>query len=151
MIDYDETFVLVAWLEAIGIFPDFVVYKKFWVFQMDIKSAFINGLLQEVIYLKQSPGFVYHSLLIHVFKLHTTLYGLKQAPRALYDILSQFVINHDLTIETLDKNSFTFLKNQHWLLVQIYIDDILYQLTSICVRNFLRRCGNNLKRTWWKN
>ncbi|XP_073304111.1 uncharacterized protein [Primulina huaijiensis] len=87
-IDYDETFAPIARLEAIRIFLAFTAFKNFKVYQMDVKSAFLNGLLQEKVYVEQPPSFIDHFSPHHVFKLNKVLYGLKQAPRAWYDTLS---------------------------------------------------------------
>ncbi|GJT65340.1 retrovirus-related pol polyprotein from transposon TNT 1-94 [Tanacetum coccineum] len=80
-IDYDETFASVARMKSIRIFLDFATYMNFIVFQMDIKSAFINGKLKEEVYVKQPPGFESSEFPDYVYKLDKTLYGLKQAPR----------------------------------------------------------------------
>ncbi|GJV88498.1 retrovirus-related pol polyprotein from transposon TNT 1-94 [Tanacetum coccineum] len=81
-IDYDETFAPVARLEAIRIFLAFATYMNFIVYQMDVKSAFLNGKLKEEVYVKQPPGFESSEFPNHVCKLDKALYGLKQAPRA---------------------------------------------------------------------
>ncbi|GKB24633.1 retrovirus-related pol polyprotein from transposon TNT 1-94 [Tanacetum coccineum] len=86
-INYDETFAPVARLEAIKIFLAFSTYMNFIVYQMDVKSAFLNGKLKEV-YVKQSPGFESGEFPNHVCKLDKALYGLKQAPRAWYETLN---------------------------------------------------------------
>ena len=97
-IDFDESFAPVARLEAIRIFLAYAAFKNFKVYQMDVKSAFLNGLLNEDVYVEQPPGFQSHTLPRHVFKLDKALYGLKQAPRAWYDTLSKFLFDHDFTI-----------------------------------------------------
>ncbi|GJY12432.1 retrovirus-related pol polyprotein from transposon TNT 1-94 [Tanacetum coccineum] len=81
-IDYDETFAPVARMEAIRIFLAFATYMNFKVYQMDVKSAFLNGKLKEEVYVKQPPGFESSEFLDYVCKLDKALYGLKQAPRA---------------------------------------------------------------------
>nr|GEX39309.1 retrovirus-related Pol polyprotein from transposon TNT 1-94 [Tanacetum cinerariifolium] len=83
-IDYDETFALVARLEAIKIFFSFPTFMNFIVYQMDIKSAFLDGKLKEEVYVKQPLGFESNEFPNHVCKLDKALYGLKQAPRAWY-------------------------------------------------------------------
>ncbi|GJW47192.1 retrovirus-related pol polyprotein from transposon TNT 1-94 [Tanacetum coccineum] len=83
-IDYDQTFAPVARLEAIGIFLAFSTYMNFIIYQMDVKSAFINGKLKEEVYVKQPPGFESNEFHNHVCKLDKALYGLKQATRAWY-------------------------------------------------------------------
>nr|GFA96705.1 retrovirus-related Pol polyprotein from transposon TNT 1-94 [Tanacetum cinerariifolium] len=91
-IDYDETFAPVAGIEAIRLFLSYAAHKDFTVFQMDIKTAFFNGILKEEVYVGQPPGFVSKQYPDHVYTLDKALYGLKQAPRAWYDVLSQFLI-----------------------------------------------------------
>ena len=91
-IDFEETFTPVARLEAIRIFLTFDAFKDFKVFQMDVKSAFLNGFIEEEVYVKQSPGFENSKFPNHVYKLQKALYGLKQAPRAWYDRLKIFLL-----------------------------------------------------------
>nr|GEZ38311.1 retrovirus-related Pol polyprotein from transposon TNT 1-94 [Tanacetum cinerariifolium] len=82
-IDYDETFALVARIEAIRLFLAYATHKDFIVFQMDVKTMFLNGILKEEVYVGQPPGFVSKQYLDHVYALDKALYGLKQAPRKL--------------------------------------------------------------------
>nr|GFC43045.1 copia protein [Tanacetum cinerariifolium] len=91
-IDYDETFAPVARIEAIRLFLAYAAHKDFTVFQMDVKTAFLNGILKEEVYVGQPLGFVNKQYLDHVYALDKALYGLKQAPRARYDVLLQFLI-----------------------------------------------------------
>nr|GEZ95569.1 copia protein [Tanacetum cinerariifolium] len=91
-IDYDETFALVARIEAIRLFLAYAAHKDFTVFQMDVKTAFLNGILKEEVYVGQPPRFVSKQYLDHVYALNKALYGLKQAPQAWYDVLSQLLI-----------------------------------------------------------
>jgi hypothetical protein len=81
-IEYEETFAPVARLEAIRILLAFSMAKGFKLYQMDVKSAFLNGFLEEVVYVKRSPGFESVEFPHRVYKLRKALYGLKQAPRA---------------------------------------------------------------------
>ncbi|KAL8146680.1 hypothetical protein AgCh_004422 [Apium graveolens] len=81
-IDYDETFAPVVRLEAIRIFLAYASHKKFKVFQMDVRSAFLNGELEEEVYIEQPPEFIDPKYPNHVYLLGKALYGLKQAPRA---------------------------------------------------------------------
>nr|GFA16255.1 retrovirus-related Pol polyprotein from transposon TNT 1-94 [Tanacetum cinerariifolium] len=83
-IDYKETFAPVVRLEAIKIFLAYVAYMDFMVYQIDVKSAFLNGKILEEVYVKQPPGFESSEFPDHVYKLDKALYGLKQAPRAWY-------------------------------------------------------------------
>nr|GEZ80733.1 retrovirus-related Pol polyprotein from transposon TNT 1-94 [Tanacetum cinerariifolium] len=99
-IDYDETFALVARMEAIRLFLAYVTHKDFTVFQMDVKTTFLNGILKEEVYVGQPLGFVSKQYPDHVYALDKALYGLKQAPRAWYDILSQFLIDSSFQKES---------------------------------------------------
>nr|GEV80502.1 hypothetical protein [Tanacetum cinerariifolium] len=91
-IDYDETFALVARIEVIRLFLAYAAHKDFTFFQMDVKTMFLNGILQEEVYVGQPLG-VSKQYTDHVYALDKTLYGLKQAPRAWYDVSSQFLID----------------------------------------------------------
>nr|GEV28587.1 retrovirus-related Pol polyprotein from transposon TNT 1-94 [Tanacetum cinerariifolium] len=91
-IDYDEMFALVARIEAIRLFLAYATHKDFTVYQMDVKTAFLNGILKEEVYVGQPLGFVSKQYPDHVYALDKALYGLKQAPRAWYDVLLHFLI-----------------------------------------------------------
>jgi transposase InsO family protein len=93
-LDFDETFAPVARLEAVRLLLGVACLLKFKLFQMDVKSAFLNGYLQEEVYVEQPKGFVEAGFPNHVYKLKKALYGLKQAPRAWYDRLTQFLVDH---------------------------------------------------------
>nr|GEX88425.1 retrovirus-related Pol polyprotein from transposon TNT 1-94 [Tanacetum cinerariifolium] len=92
-IDYDETFAPVTRIEAIRLFFTYAAHKDFTVFQIDVKTAFLNGILKEEVYVGQPSGFISKQYSDYVYALDKALYGLKQAPRAWYDVLSQFLID----------------------------------------------------------
>ncbi|GKB96706.1 retrovirus-related pol polyprotein from transposon TNT 1-94, partial [Tanacetum coccineum] len=96
-IDFEKSFAPVASLEAVRMFIDFAAHKNITIFQMDVKTAFLNGLLKEEVYVSQPDGFVDLDFLDHVYRLKKVLYGLKQAPRAWYDKLSSILIEHQFT------------------------------------------------------
>ncbi|KAJ0852043.1 putative RNA-directed DNA polymerase [Helianthus annuus] len=121
-IHYDETFAQVARLEAVRTFLAYVASKDFKVYQMDVKSAFLNGKIEEEVYVQQPEGFVDPKFQNHVYRLNKTLYGLKQAPRAWYETLSNFLINSGFTKGTTDTTLFLKTHKGHTLLVQIYVD-----------------------------
>ncbi|KAL8095322.1 hypothetical protein AgCh_036693 [Apium graveolens] len=93
-IDYEETYAPVARLEAIRILMAFAAHKKFKLYQMDVKSAFLNGYLKEEVYVKQPPGFIHEKYPNYVYKLKKYVYGLRQSPRCWYERLSQFLVNN---------------------------------------------------------
>nr|GEY14079.1 hypothetical protein [Tanacetum cinerariifolium] len=101
-IDFEELFALVARLEAIWIFLAYAAHKNMVVYQMDVKTAFLNGNLWEEVYVSQPDGFVDPDNPNHVYKLKKALYALKQAPRAWYDMLSSFLLSHDFSKGSVD-------------------------------------------------
>ncbi|KAJ9544167.1 LOW QUALITY PROTEIN: hypothetical protein OSB04_023874 [Centaurea solstitialis] len=129
-IDYDETFAPVARLEANRLFLAFAAHMNFKVFQMDIKNAFLNGKLNEEVYVAQPPGIVDPKFPDHVYKLNKALYGLKQAPRAWYDTLSTFLLSKGFVRGKIDSTLFLKKYPKHILLVQIYVDDIVFGSTN---------------------
>nr|GEY54332.1 retrovirus-related Pol polyprotein from transposon TNT 1-94 [Tanacetum cinerariifolium] len=107
-IDCDETFTPVVRLEAIRIFLAFSTYMNFIVYQMDVKSAFLNGKLKEVVDVKPPPGFKSNEFPNHVCKLDKALYGLKQAPRAWYETLLTFLTEHKFVRGKIDNTLFVY-------------------------------------------
>nr|GEY28116.1 retrovirus-related Pol polyprotein from transposon TNT 1-94 [Tanacetum cinerariifolium] len=97
-IDYDETYALVARLESIRILLAYDCALDFKLFQMDVKSEFLNGFINEEVYVAQPPEFIDFEKSDHVYKLKKALYGLKQAPKAWYDRLKAFLIKHKYKI-----------------------------------------------------
>ena len=132
-IDYDETFSPVARLEAIRILLAYASYMNFNLFQMDVKSAFLNGFIEEEVYVEQPPGFENHDLPNHVFKLSKALYGLKQAPRAWYERLSNFLLQNGFSKGKVDTTLFVKNHGNDILVVQIYVDDIIFGATNVCL------------------
>ncbi|GJR65062.1 retrovirus-related pol polyprotein from transposon TNT 1-94 [Tanacetum coccineum] len=100
------------------------------VYQMDVKTAFLNGNLQEEVYVSQPDGFMDKDNPNHVFKLKKALYGLKQAPRAWYDMLSSFLISQDFSKGSVDPTLFIRRDGKELLLVQIYVDDIIFDAST---------------------
>ncbi|KAI3669351.1 hypothetical protein L6452_40584 [Arctium lappa] len=128
-IDYDEVFAPVARIEAIRLFLDYASYMKFKVYQMDVKSAFLYGSIEEEVYVCQPPGFENPSYLDRVYKLKKALYGLHQAPRAWYDTLSSYLFENGFERGVIDKTLLIKRKKKDILLVQIYVDDIIFGST----------------------
>jgi hypothetical protein len=97
-LDFGETFALVSRLEAICILLAYASHHKMKLYQMDVKSAFLNGFINELVYVDQPPGFEDPRYPNHVYRLSKALYGLKQAPRAWYEHLCDFLIKKGFTI-----------------------------------------------------
>ncbi|GJU77516.1 retrovirus-related pol polyprotein from transposon TNT 1-94 [Tanacetum coccineum] len=129
-IDFEESFALVARLDAIRIFLAYVAHMNMVVYQMDVKTAFLNGILREEVYVSQPDGFVDQDNPNHVYKLKKALYGLKQAPRAWYDLLSKFLLSQEFSKGTVDPTLFIRRQGKDLLLVQIYVDDIIFASTT---------------------
>ncbi|GKD25187.1 retrovirus-related pol polyprotein from transposon TNT 1-94 [Tanacetum coccineum] len=129
-IDFEESFALVARLEAVRIFVAYVGHKSFPIYQMDVKTAFLNGPLKEEVYVAQPDGFVNPDHPEKVYRLRKALYELKQAPKAWYDELSNFLMCKGFTKGIIDPTLFTIRYGEDILLVQIYIDDIIFGSTN---------------------
>ncbi|GJW58870.1 putative ribonuclease H-like domain-containing protein [Tanacetum coccineum] len=117
-IDFEEFFAPVARLEAIIIFLAFAAHMNMVVYQMDVKTAFLNGNLREEVYVSQPDGFVDPDNPNHVYKLKKALYELKQAPRAWYDMLSSFMIYQDLFKGSVDPTLFIRKEGKELLLAR---------------------------------
>ncbi|GJW67307.1 retrovirus-related pol polyprotein from transposon TNT 1-94 [Tanacetum coccineum] len=129
-IDFEESFAPVARLEAVRIFVAYAAHKSFPIYQMDVKTAFLNGPLKEEVYVAQPEGFVDPDHPEKVYLLRKALYGLKQAPRAWYDELSNFLMSKGFTKGTIDPTLFKIKYEEDILLVQIYVDDIIFGSTN---------------------
>ncbi|KAJ9538673.1 hypothetical protein OSB04_031406 [Centaurea solstitialis] len=127
-IDYDDVFTPVATIEAIRLFLAFASFKRFKVYQMDMNSAFLYGKIDEEVYVCQPP-FEDPKFPDKVYKLKKALYGLNQAPRARYDTLSTYLLENDFEKGVIDKTLFIEKAKTEVLLVQIYVDDIIFGST----------------------
>nr|GFA13449.1 retrovirus-related Pol polyprotein from transposon TNT 1-94 [Tanacetum cinerariifolium] len=129
-IDYDETFAPVARIKAIRLFLAYAAHKDVTVFQMDVKTSFLNGIFKEEVYVGQPPGFFSKQYPDHVYALDKALYGLKQAPRAWYDVFLQVLIESGFQKGSIDTTLFIKNKGKHIMLIQIYVDDIIFGSTN---------------------
>ncbi|WVZ64335.1 hypothetical protein U9M48_013870, partial [Paspalum notatum var. saurae] len=125
-LDFGETFAPVARLEAICILLAYSSHHKIKLYQMDVKSAFFNGYINELVYVDQPPGFEDRRKPNHVYRLNKALYGLKQAPRAWYERLRDFLIIQGFKIGKVDMTLFTKDINGDLFICQIYVDDIIF-------------------------
>ncbi|GJV25047.1 retrovirus-related pol polyprotein from transposon TNT 1-94 [Tanacetum coccineum] len=128
-IDYDETYAPVARLKSIRILLAYACALDFKLFQMDVKSSFLNGFINEEVYMAQPPGFIDFEKPDHVYKLKKALYGLKLAPKAWYDRLKAFLSKHEYKMGMVDNTLFTKKKRSNLIIVQIYVDDIIFGST----------------------
>nr|GEY49296.1 putative ribonuclease H-like domain-containing protein [Tanacetum cinerariifolium] len=133
-IDYDEVFAPVPRIEAIRLFFTYASFMGFIMYQMDVKSAFLYGTIEEEVYVCQPPGFEDQYFPNKVYKVEKTLYGLHQAPRAWYKTLSTNLLENRFRRGTIDKTLFIKKYRGDILLVQVYVDDIIFGSTkkSLC-------------------
>nr|GEY65090.1 retrovirus-related Pol polyprotein from transposon TNT 1-94 [Tanacetum cinerariifolium] len=125
-IDFEESFAPVARLEAVHIFVAYAAHKNFTIYQMDVKTAFLNDPLKEEVFVSRHDEFVDSDFPNHVYRLKKAMFGLKQAPRAWYDKLSSFMIEHHFIKGIVDPTLFTQTYEDDILLVQIYVDEIIF-------------------------
>ena len=129
-LDYNEVYAPVARLEAIRIFLAYASYKGIKVYQMDVKSAFLYGNISEDVYVAQPPGFVDPIHPDKVYILNKALYGLHQAPRLWYGTLATYLKEQGFRRGLIDQTLFIREKDGDLLLVQIYVDDIIFGSTN---------------------
>jgi hypothetical protein len=129
-LDFDETYAPVAGLESIRILLAYATYHGFKIYQMDVKSAFLNGPIKEEVYVEQPPGFEDSEYPNLVYKLSKALYGLKQAPRAWYEWLRDFLITNGFKVGKVNPNLFTKTVAKDLFVCQIYVDDIIFGSTN---------------------
>ncbi|GKE51677.1 retrovirus-related pol polyprotein from transposon TNT 1-94, partial [Tanacetum coccineum] len=127
-IDFKESFAPVARIEAIRIFIANTANKNMTIYQIDVKTSFLNGELKEEVYVSQPEGFIDPDHPTHVYRLKKAMYSLKQAPRAWYDTLLRFLLDNNFSKGAVDLTLFTRKTGKHILLVQIYVDDIIFSL-----------------------
>ena len=129
-VDFDETFAPVARIESIRLIFAVACLIGFKLFQMDVMSDFFNDILNKEAYVEQPKGFEDPHFPNHVFKLKKALYGLKQASRAWYERLTKFLLDNSYKRGGVDKTLFVKQLNPRILVVQVYVDDIVFGSTS---------------------
>ncbi|GJT22533.1 retrovirus-related pol polyprotein from transposon TNT 1-94 [Tanacetum coccineum] len=125
-IKFEESFALVSRLEVVQLFVVYVAHKSFPIYQMDVKTTFLNGPLKEEVYINKPDGFVDPHHPDKFYHLKKALYGLKQALKAWYDELSDFLVSKGFSKGSIDPTLFITKKREDILLVQIYVDDIIF-------------------------
>lgn len=136
-IDFDETFAPVARLESTRILFAIACHLKIKLYQMDVKSDFLNGNLNEEVYVEQPKGFQDPHHPDYVYKLNKALYGLKQTPCAWYERLPNFLITNGFRRGSVDKTLFINKEKGNVLIAQVYVDDVVFWSTSeVWVKKF---------------
>ncbi|GJR67045.1 retrovirus-related pol polyprotein from transposon TNT 1-94 [Tanacetum coccineum] len=129
-IKFEESFAPDTRIEAIRIFVANAAAKNMTIYQIDVKMAFLNGVLRKEVYVTQPEGFIDQDNPTHVYKLKKALYDLKQAPRAWYDLLCGFLLSNKFSKGAIDPTLFTKKSGHDILIVQIYVDDIIFASTN---------------------
>ena len=131
-IDFEETFSPVSRLEEIRIFSVFECFKYFKVYKVDVKTTFLNGKLEEKVYIEQPSGCILLDKQNYVYKLRKALYGLKQAPRAWFSRLDRHLQQQGYKTGATDSN--IKIDNQNMIIFVIYLDDIIFGSTLKSLR-----------------
>ncbi|GJZ58172.1 putative ribonuclease H-like domain-containing protein [Tanacetum coccineum] len=129
-IDYEEVFAPMARIEAIRLFLAYASFMGFLVYQMDVKSAFLYGTIEEEVYVTQPPGFKDPDHPDKVYKVVKARYGLHQAPRAWYETLANYLLGNGFKRGKIDQTLFIKKQKEDILLVQVYVDDIIFGSTN---------------------
>jgi hypothetical protein len=129
-IDYEDTFSPVVKVATVRIILSIAVTRNWCLRQLDVQNAFLHGILEEDVYMKQPPGYTDSSHPTFVCKLDKALYGLKQAPRAWYSKLSTKLTQLGFSISKTDTSLFIYLKNEVTIYLLVYVDDIIVTSSS---------------------
>ncbi|GKB72783.1 putative ribonuclease H-like domain-containing protein [Tanacetum coccineum] len=129
-IDYEEVFAPVARIKAIRLFLAYASFMGFLVYQMDVKSAFLYGTIEEEVYVTQPLGFKDPDHPDKVYKVVKALYGLHQAPRAWYETLANYLLGNGFKRGKIDQTLFIKKQKGDILLVHVYVDDIIFGSTN---------------------
>jgi hypothetical protein len=129
-LDFDKTFAPIAWLESICILLAYATHHDFKLYQIDVKSVFLNGPIKEEVSVEQPLGFESEEYPNHVYKFHKMLYVLKQAAIAWYECLRDFLIDNGFRIGKVDITLFTRRMSKDLFVCQIYVDAIIFGSTN---------------------
>jgi hypothetical protein len=142
-LDFDETFALIARLEAIRILLAYATSHNVKLYQIDMKSVLLNGKINKLVYVEQPLSFEDSKKTNHVYKLSKALYSLKQAPRAWYERLQNFLVSKGFKIAKVDTTLFTKKIDDDLFICQIYVDDIIFGSTN---QDFCEEFGDMMSR-----
>ena len=129
-VDYNETFAPIARMESIRILLALACHLKFKLYQMYVKTVFLNGFLKEDVYVAKPKGFIDPHFPDHVLYLKKALYGLKQAPKTWYDQLTQYLVSHKFTRRKTNQTLFIKREDDKLIVAQVYVDDVIFWLTK---------------------
>nr|GEU89499.1 putative ribonuclease H-like domain-containing protein [Tanacetum cinerariifolium] len=130
-IDYDEVFAPVIRIEAIRLFLAYASFIGFTVYQMDVKSTFLYGTIDEEVYVMQPPRFQDPEFPARVYKVEKAMCGLHQAPRAWYGTLSKYLLTNGFQRGIIDQTLFIRRQRGDFILIQVYVDDIIFGSSNL--------------------
>ncbi|GKF78303.1 retrovirus-related pol polyprotein from transposon TNT 1-94, partial [Tanacetum coccineum] len=142
-IDFQESFAPVARLEAVRLFVAYAAHKSFPVYQMDVKTAFLNSPLKEEVYVNEPDRFVDPYHLDKVYRLKKAFYGFKQAPKAWHDEFYNFLVSKGFSKGSINQTLFITKKGEDILLMQIYVDDIIFGSMNLKLSKKLKKLMHN--------
>ena len=128
-VDFDESFAPMARLESLRILLSIACTMDFKLYQMDKKCAFLNGFLNEEVFVEQPKGFQDPHFPDHVLRLKKAVYEMKQAPRAWYDRLTNYLLDRGFQRGYIDRTLFVKKDENYLLVAQVYVDDIVFRAT----------------------
>ena len=150
-VDFSETFALVARLDTIRLVLALAAQKSWKVFQLDVKSAFLNGYLQEEIYVEQPEGFAVTGHEDKVYILKKALYGLKQAPRAWYSRIDEYLLSLGFTKSLSESTLYMQCLNSKILIVSLYVDDLLVTGSNVAfIEEFKKNMMKVFEMTYYR-
>jgi hypothetical protein len=123
-VDYDETFALVARYTSIRSIISIAAKMGWRIHQMDVKTAFLNGFIEEEVYIEQPQGFEVSEREFHVYFLRKALYGMKQAPRAWYSCIDTYFLQMGFEKTDADPNLYYIIRGEDTLILILYVDDL---------------------------
>jgi hypothetical protein len=139
-IDYEETFTLVSGYTSIRTIIALAAKMKWKLHQMDVKTTFLNGVIEEEVYIEKPQGFEVEDMNSHVCKLKKSLYGLKQAPRAWYGLIDNFLMSLGFTKSKADSNLYFKVMNDELVILLLYVDDLFLTREE----NLITKCKKRL-------
>ncbi|KAJ4769831.1 polyprotein [Rhynchospora pubera] len=125
-IDYEEVFAPVARMETIRLLISLAAQNKWNIYQMDVKSAFLNGVHEEEVYIEQPPGYIKEGQEEKVLKLKKALYGLKQAPRAWNTRIDTYFKKHGFVQCPYEHALYVMVCHDDIMFVALYVDDMIF-------------------------
>ena len=125
-IDYDKTFSPVARMDTIRAVLAIAIQNQWPLYQMDVKSAFFNGILEEEVYVDQPPGYTVKGHEDKVFKMKKALYGLKQTPRDCDSRIDSYLVNNGFSRSNNEPNMYVKIEQCKMLIVCLHVDDMIY-------------------------